>query len=247
MKLLFLSFLLLISCKPTPELSREAMGARLDKLELEVKSLKEIKWLVGKKLEAEVTQSLVMQVDLPSLDESQLKLLQEYSKSDSWIVRVILERGRERQDLGALYAPFHPKSHYARGSNSSSTPSTVAIRIFYAAAFASERFRAMKCPPFGHDKRVTDFQISGKTQPQSLILNLSRSYPEKVQLVDLTPSSFNGGHTLVGNYFFEIAGYDSRTKTIQSEFLRLPENVSIKSEESQSIPTCHDQIIELKN
>jgi hypothetical protein len=112
------------------------------------------------------------------------------------------------------------------------------LKVFYAAAFASERFRALKCPALGHNKKLASFEIAGVNEEFSLGLGQTIPYNEKSHLVELTPSAFNGGNSLIGEYFLEIAAYDSKNKMIHSAFKRIPMHIAVTREESVRVKSC---------
>lgn len=236
MKALILSILLATACSNESNLTKDAMGLRLEKVEMPISHLNEIEWPVGKKKEAVVSQSFVFTVDMPKVDADDLAHLTELKGINSWILRVILVRGSERQDLGSLFTRFKPKTQ-VRGQGGGA-PSSVAIKIFYAAAYASERFRFFHCPAFSHTNRITDMKIQGKSSPFDLVVGQSSPYPEKAQLVELAPSSFNGGNSLAGEYYIEIAPYDYEKKVIHAAFKRLPMYVEVLSEKKEFVESC---------
>jgi hypothetical protein len=244
MKALMLSILLLCSCTKTSPLTKDAMGLRLKNVEMGISHLNEVEWPVGKKKEATVTQSITFVVDLPKVSEEDLEHLTAMKGVDSWIVRLIVQRGSEKQDLGSLYARFKPKN-VMRGQSSSS-PTSVTMKIYYAAAYPSERFRFFHCPAFDHSRRISDMRIQGQATAFDLPIEQVSPYPEKSHLIELTPSAFNGGNSLVGEYFIEIAPYDSEKKTIHAGFKRIPNYVEVLSENKESVNSClgeHPEII----
>jgi hypothetical protein len=81
-------------------------------------------------------------------------------------------------------------------------------------------------------------KISGEQINFDLSVDLATSYSEKSHLVELSPSSFNGGNSLVGEYFLEIAPYDSEKKLIHSSFKRIPRYVEVLSEERVPVKSC---------
>ena len=80
--------------------------------------------------------------------------------------------------------------------------------------------------------------IMGENEEFSLSVNQVTPYKEKSQLVELTPSAFNAGNSLVGNYYVEIAPYNSKKKQIYSSFQRIPMYISVSEEESVNIQSC---------
>lgn len=237
MKALLLTLLLAFSCTKKAEVSRDAIGIHIHPVQMEISHLNEIQWSVGMKKEKKVTQSFTFIVDMPRVDQDDLEYLIEHKNIDAWILRLIVNRGSETQDLGSLYALFKPK-RLSRGTESSEAPSSVTLKVFYAAAYASERFRSFKCPAFSHNKKIESMSIEGENTDFTLDIGQAYSYNERSHQVELTPSAFNGGNSLIGNYFVEIAPYDSKKKMIHSSFKRIPMSVNIAREESIRIQSC---------
>lgn len=236
MKALILTAFLCFSCTRYAEIKKDAVGVEIAPVQMDISHLKEIEWNVGLKKEETVSQSFTFIVDLPKIKEDDVDYLVQNKSIDAWILRLIVNRGSEVQDLGSLYTLLRPE-RLGRGS-SGDAPTSVTFKVFYAAAYASERFRSFKCPAFGHDRKLKDIMISGENDDFSLPLGPSAPYNEKSHRVELTPTAFNGGNSLVGNYYVEIATYDSKKKIIHSPFKRIPVFVSVKSEERIQIASC---------
>jgi hypothetical protein len=237
MKAFFLTLLLTASCTKYAPVIKDQIGVRIENVELNIKELHDITWKVGKFREYKVSQGLFAVIELPHLSDEDLDYLSKQKNVDSWILRVIVQRGSEAQDLGSLYAPFR-SANFSGDAPSGGSPTQVALKIHYAASFASERFRKFNCPAFGHTKRLNKFQLAGEKKPISITFDQHIPYEEKSQKVELNPSGFNAGHSLVGNYFFEIAPYNKKEKTILSSFIRLPVYLEVMSEETQDLPSC---------
>lgn len=236
MKALFLTLLLSYSCTKYATFSKEAVGISIHPVKMEISHLNEIEWNIGQRKEETVSQSVTFIIDLPKIRDRDLTYLNEQRGIDSWILRLIVVRGSESLDLGSLYALFKPRK-MSRASSASST-SSVVMKVFYASAYASERFRSFKCPAFSHRKRIREMEIRGENEDFSLSVDQVTPYQEKSQLVELTPSAFNAGNSLVGEYFIEIAPYDSKKRLIHSSFKRIPMNISIVSENEVKVPSC---------
>ncbi len=237
MKALFLTLLLSYSCTKYSPVSKDAMGVHITEIQMPIHHLNEIEWRVGQRKEDVVSQSITFIVDLPHIHEDDLKFLSEQKNINAWIVRVVSQKGSEKQDLGSLYTLFQGRQK-TRGSGSGTAPSSVSIKIYYAAAYASERFRTFKCPAFSHNRRIKKMAIEGEDSLLSLSLGQAYPYQEKSQLVELNPSSFNAGHVMTGDYYIEIAPYNSITKKIHAPFKRIPQHVSISEEEQVNMKSC---------
>jgi len=232
-----LILLLCYSCTKYANVTKESVGIQINPVEMDITHLNDIDWRVGQKKEETVSQSITFIVHMPKVKKEDLEFLTSHKGIDSWILRLIVVRGSETQDLGSLYAKFNPRK-VARTSSSTGATKSVTFKVFYASAYASERFRNFKCPAFGHNKKIKEMSIRG--EDQEFEINIGQAYPynEKSHLIELTPTAFNAGHSLVGNYYLEIAPYDSKNKMIHSNFKRIPKYVSIEREESVSIRSC---------
>lgn len=235
--ILILSTLLLYSCTKYAEVSKDAVGVSIAPITMEISRLTEIRWLVGRPKETYISQSFTFMVDMPNIKQDDLDYLTETYGVDAWILRIIAQRGSETQDLGSLYTPFQTKK-IIRGSHKTGAPSNVSFKVYYAAAYASERFRTFSCPAFGHNLKIDSMSINGDDSEFSLSITQSMPYPERSQLVELSPSAFNGGNSLKGEYFIEIAPYNSEKKVILASFKRLPQSIVISSEEKKNISSC---------
>ncbi len=236
MKLLILSFIVMYSCTREASLSRETASAHLDHVVMPVSHLSEIKWPAGFRKEAVVTQSITFTIGMPKVEQDDLDYLISQRDVDSWIIRVIAYKNSEKQDLGSLYSLFRPRK---LSRTSTGAASSVAIKIYYAAAYASERFRNSKCPPLGHNKKIKSMRIEDTKEAFSLAIEGTQSYLEKSQLIELTPSSFNAGMSMQGEYWFEIAPYNSKKKEIHAPFKRIPGSIIVEKEESVAVPSCN--------
>jgi hypothetical protein len=236
MKAIFLSLMLCFSCTKYASFKKDTVGLQIEPVEMEVYRLEEEEWKVGLKKGDSISQSFTFFVDLPRIQNSDLDYLTKERNIDGWILRIISLKGSGSQDLGSVYALFKPK-RVSRGMNSGA-PSNIRIKISYAAAFASERFRRFKCPAFGHSKKISSMKIAGDNEPFTINIGQAVSYNEKSLIVGLTPSAFNGGNSLAGNYYIEIAAYDSQKKMILSPFKRLSQYIQVESEDEIRVKSC---------
>ena len=235
MKLLLLSFLVMYSCTKNATLQRETASAHLDGVTMKISNLSEIKWPAGFREEAIVSQSITFLIEMPKVDQDDLDYLISERDVDSWIIRVIAYKHGEKQDLGSLYSLFRPRK-LSRTSTGAAT--SVAVKIWYAAAYASEKWRNSRCPPLGHNKKITEMRIEDTGEEFDLSIGGGQPYNEKSQLIELTPSSFNAGMSMAGEYSFEIAPYNSKKKVIHAPFRRIPGKIVVAKEESVPVPSC---------
>lgn len=237
MKVIYaLSLILLCSCTKYATVTTQSVGTHIQNINMELFQLNEIEWFVGQKKEKKITQSITFVVGMPKVKEEDLNYLYQQKGIDAWIVRLIEKKGGEERDIGSLYTLFKPRVS-GRGAQAGPA-SSVTIKIYYAAAYASERFRSFSCPTFGHNKKISSMTIDGEDETFEIMTSAGFPYHEKSQLIELSPSSFNAGHSMIGDYFLEIAPYDAKRKMIYSSFKRLPMSVRVKGEDAISIPSC---------
>jgi hypothetical protein len=236
MKAFFLLIFLALSCTRYAEFNKNNFTLEITPVEMKITHLKEIKWPVGERREQKISQSFIFFVDLPKLRIEDLDYLIKERGVDSWIVRLIVERNSKVQDLGSVYAIFRPK----RVSRILQTrgPSSVNLKIMYSAAYASERLRSLKCPALDHNKRITSMKILGASDIFSLNLSQPTPYREKSHPIEINPTAFNAGQSLIGDYFLEIAPYNSQKKVIFSSFKRIPLYINVQSEQQMAISGC---------
>lgn len=242
---LILTLLLFYSCTDYSPLKSDPAGPRLEEVEMEITHLNEIEWFVGLKKEKKVSQSFTFIVDTPRVKEEDLDSLHKNRSIDSWIIRLIVERPNETQDLGSLYVPFK-KISKTRAANDGSAPTSATLKIYYAAAYASERFRAFRCPAFGHNLKIKNMKVEGENTPFDILMDKMIPYGEKSQKVELSASSFNGGNSLIGKYFLEIAPYNSEQKMIRANFKRLPSYIAVTKEVHIPLKSCEGVHMELQ-
>ncbi len=237
MKALILTLLLSYSCTDYSPLKSDPAGLRLEQVKMDISHLNEIEWWVGAKRNEHISQSLTFIVDLPKVTEEDLHIIHKERDVDSWIIRVIAERPNQTQDIGSFYVPFK-RQIKGRVTGGGSTPVSATLKIYYAAAYASERFRNMNCPAFGHNKKIKKMKIESSDSTFDIFTNKSMAYGEKSQQVELSASSFNGGNSLIGNYYLEIAPYNSEKKIIRADFKRIPSYISVIQEDAIKVKSC---------
>lgn len=242
MKAIFLSLLLFYSCDEHSKLVTNAVGLQVQGARMDISQVQEAEWKIGKRKETEVSQGFSFILNMPKIKQEDLEYLIQTKGVDAWMIRVIQVKPSGSQDLGSLYTLFKPQ-HVSRGISSGAATS-VGIKIYYAAAYASERFRSLQCPMFGHDKKIKEVEIQGEDSPFDIVLGQAISYKEKSQLVQLAPSSFNGGNELRGSFHLEIAAYDSKNKVIYGGFKRLPRYVEVTNETIEDVGSCNGVRVE---
>lgn len=236
MKSIFLLAFFITSCTKYAKVEKHAFRAEISDIQMEISQLIEVDWHVGQRREETVSQSFIFVLQLPKISPEHLDYLQKERGIDSWVLRIINEKNSKSYELGSVYVPIKPKQK-VRAVHLSS-PSNIGLKIMYAAAYASERFRSFKCPAFNHNLKISDIKIEGKNEPFSITIGLGAPFNEKPQKLDIRPNHFNGGNSLLGEYFVEIAPYNSIEKKTYSNFKRIPMYIKLANEKQIFIKNC---------
>jgi len=244
MKVLIL-VLMLTACSRHADLVKDQVAVKIENAKMDITHPNLTEWRVGKHKEVELTQSFTFIIDLPKLSDDDLEYLIDQKDTNAWILRLIQIKGSEQMDLGSMYTLYRPKK--ITRVSAAGPAGSVTIRVYYAAAFASERFRHLQCPMFEHDKKITDLEVEGSNDPIEIPIGYVSSYQEMPQLIEVTPSSFNGGNALTGTYHVEIAAYNFTKKELRSKFIRASRHIRVVEEKSMDMQSCRGMRPDLTN
>jgi hypothetical protein len=243
-KLLYLSVLLGLSgCSKEVTISRDGVGVSLKHAQWGISSLAEAKWKVGKYLSNTVSKNLNLVLSLPKIDSDDVLFLQTTYGVDAWLVRIIQSNSMSsRMELVTIYAPFRARQS---GRSNGRLMTSLSFNFTYAASAISERFRRFNCPAFSHDKRLNKWEIAGEEIPIEIQVRPGERFEEKLKLSELVPATLNIGNTMVGEYFIEVALFNTSQKQTYSSFQRLPFSLKVLSEDSIVVDGCagvHEEI-----
>lgn len=239
MRFLFvvLSFLVSISgCTRKAELQRDGISLQITNAQWKIAKIFEGTWKVGRFQRDTVSRNLTVIMDLPILDSDDEDFLREKNHADAWLVRVVQSNPtNSRIELGTIFVPFRGK---VLGRGHSNSVKSISFALTYAASAMSERFRKFTCPAFSHDKRIDDYEVEGEQTPIEIAVVPGIKFAESPQKADLVPNSLNVGHSMVGEYRFEVALYSSLEKRLNSSFQVLPFSVKVIREKSIDVTGC---------
>lgn len=199
----------------------------------------DIPWNVGRpERDAQVSKGMRLEIALPDLSESELRLLNERYGMDSWIIKINRVQNGNRQAVGYFYVPL---IYQKQGGVSFRSVSSGVIQILYSDAAPSKRFSDFPCPAFGHSLRIGDTTLDTSAQT-TLTATKGRKRPLKVRYekLEFGALGFNGGKTLQGIYWAQIALFSSATGETLSDFSNLGGKLAINSEKSVAINGCGD-------
>lgn len=226
-----LSLFILISCDSrSPIKSRKGIDFA-DGVKLELSKLNEVKWVVGKKREAEVSMGLNLKVSVPQIgDEGVEKLKQKYG-IDRWVYKVTKYTRGSRNILGFF--------SYALKSISG-VNDYVNINLYYHAASVSGDFRRFHCPAFNHRYRLADFDLveSKSERRNQIYVRRKEQLNADISQVSFAPMIFSTGKSMEGTYQIEVAFFNSSDKRLYSAWYGADQNILVKNEALISVASC---------
>jgi hypothetical protein len=230
------SLIIITSCSKKARVITEGVGSYLTSLDWQLDSVSEVKTKAGRSLTANITKNLTIGLKLPQFEsDSEIYLYDNYG-IDSWLIRVYQKNTLASQiELSTIYVPFRSR---VKGRDTSLATKAVSFALTYAAYAISERFRRFSCPAFGHDKTLSDWSIDEEKQPLEIAVKSISPYNGPLKKSELVPLALNAGHSLVGEFWFEVALLNSVNKNLYSQFYRLPITIKVLREKSESLTGC---------
>ncbi len=239
-KSIFLALLLTLSaCSRGTKVISTPESTTIEVEESGITEATDIPWNVGRpERDAQVSKGMRLEIRLPDLSNSELKSLHSDFGMDSWVIKVNRVQSGNRQLIGYFYVPLVYQK--ADGISLRSVTSGV-IQILYNDAAPSKRFSEFPCPAFGHSYRIGDTTLD-TSEESTVTATKGRKRPlnAKIDKLEFGALGFNGGKSLQGIYWTEIALFDSARGETLSDFSPLGGKLAINSEKSVAIKGCSD-------
>lgn len=223
------------SCSDKALLEKSPFNSRLSGLQWSIDKVSEGTWKVGPRYRQMVSKNLVLVLSLPTIAKEDMSYLQQTYGVDSWVVKIIQLNPEGRMELAQLLAPFYSQPKSRAGQL---TIRAVSFALTYAASAISERFRRFQCPAFSHSRRLDEWKVVGEPNTLDMTINSRGRFTEKLVTSELVPIALNIGHSMIGEYYFEVALYGSHRKELYSPFQRLPQSLKVIREETVEIEGC---------
>ena len=199
-----------------------------------------LSWRVGPGYQQTLSKGLRFKMSLPILQTKDLSHMITLGGINGWLLRVVRKDTFRSTSLGMMYVPLVSMKK-SRSVFSDSQTEEGFFDVYYAAASPSKRFEKFNCPAFGHDKIIdkveekTVIKVLGKIVSGPVI---SKKVRGKVIEFGFRPALFNGGMSLEGKYYVELALYDYVNKIRRSDFIRYPEEIIVRKEQTKNIKGC---------
>ncbi len=246
MKILFLSLLLLstLSCRKDTELIIEKdKVVGMENLDAYIDGIKIMPWKVGDFHAHTLHKGFLLMVKLPNLDKEDVIRVATTTPVNSWLVRFYKRTlGNDAHLLGSVYVPFWsiiPSS----GERRYEPPTGIYVNIYYAAAALSGRLEHLKCPALNHRKVIEDYKITSTQGTHKAYFSFNNTVNDNPAKAEILPEVFNGESSLIGEYFVEVALYNSESKVLHSDFFNAGNVLKIESEEDKVVKDCDNFVV----
>lgn len=218
----------LVACQQRSIIEADPQKVIIEPRPLSLTKIQIQNWKVGPDKDQEISRGILISLDVPQFSSSDLEEIANNRAVDSWYIQ--MRRGGEV--LQRTAAPFQASGKQIRA---------ITYNIQYAASALSMRFAQSSCPAFQHKKTIEKVSLTtlpkGNHQITLSPLNESKMNAS-FEFFEMRPNSINGGHQLQGEYRFEIALFDSKTKTLRSNFMTYPEAAVVGFEKDTPIKGC---------
>lgn len=241
--------LLPLSCSQRSEVKYENGTGYIRSDRATVSEFRKINWKVGKYGKDTVSRGFRLSFELPLVEEEGLRVLYEEKGVDAWLIRLRRKQGLRNEIMA--YFSMNLVSSKPGGSSKLrfQSPRKGSIGIYYAASSISTRLDSLPCPALGHRLYLDEAGIEkvGRGQQMWVVSSAEESsISAKVGLISYSPLTVNGGMSLKGEYFIDLAFYNSLGKKRMSSFLPLNDKGQVGKEEFVNVKGCENYVVPSK-
>lgn len=238
--------LLAFSCTKHAEYKREKNAAFVRIVDPSVSSVKNISWRVGKYGKEKVSRGFRMYFELPKLSDEAWKSLYENEAINGWLIR-LRRKNNLRNEVMGYYAvemispkPESKSIYRIQGTKEAS------LGVYYAASSISSRLDHLPCPAFDHRFWLDDIEVTDRPVGERLWVTNpvdEITMRPKVTVISYSAVTINGGMSLKGEYYIDLALYNTFTKKKKTSLIELANHVSVQKEEERVIKGCENYVV----
>lgn len=232
--ILFLAF----SCRPTSDVTSDPQQTSIRWHDGGIDSVKVEPWAVGPLKRQKISMGARIKILFPQLRDSDVEMLANKHKVDSWLVTFNRASMGTKERLGAFYMPLF------RSSGKAARAEVGYIDFFYAAASISARLRALECPTLNHRYVLAEAKVRETTTARGLIVlgPMQESiFMGKAERLEFQRNIINGGTTLSGEYQIGLSFYNSNTNKLLSNEVIAPQVLTLANEQVEFVRGCENQ------
>lgn len=235
--------LFLVGCSDSPEIKKQGDSFKIKLTPAKLLNLDHRKWYVGKIGRDVVSKGLRIHYRLPQFRQPELKELLREGFLDSLLIRLKKRTYSESVTLDTFYISLGRKRSDMESDYLITQLKEINLLLVYSAA-SVERLARLMCPAMKHRYFLDDYEIGGPMGKGAVFVVNAKSaysdYMSKIEPFDGSRHVINGGKSLIGTYYLEMAFYDSIKRKRVGNFLPSSESFRILDEEVVDIPFCDD-------
>lgn len=243
--LLIVPMALFFSCSQRSKVKYENGTSYVRSNRGKVSEFRKIDWRVGKYGKDIVSRGFRLSFELPIVEEEGLKTLYKKQNVDAWLIRLRRRQGIRSQTMAYFSMNLvSPKPGSAKLRYQS--PKKGSVGIYYAASSISTRLDSLPCPALEHRLYLDEADIETVSKGEQMwVVSSSEetTISAKVDLISYSPLTVNGGMSLKGEYYIDLAFYNSGEKKRMSTFMPLADRVEVTNESSVSVKGCENYVV----
>lgn len=202
-----------------------------------------VPWSVGlPDKDQTVSKGVRVSLQFPKIGLKEMDAIISRFEVDSWIVQVKRATYSSSELVGKMYIPISIPGRFADSKYRRLPMKNGVISIYFSAANISKKYERLPCPMQGHNRLVTSVDIDRFHSQDSLYVGASEAQRVGGKIIDFgyDATVLDGGKSILGDYTFEFAFYNSKEKQRVSNFVKSPDILKIKDEDVIDIRGCED-------
>ncbi|MCF8060530.1 MAG: hypothetical protein K9K67_14610 [Bacteriovoracaceae bacterium] len=238
--------LFLFSCSKRAEFKYENNTAYIRAKDVGIDSVRVVDWKVGKYGKDTLSRGFRLSFDLPVLEDDDLKTLYKNRGANGWLIRLRRKTGIRNENLGYFAVEVISPKPGSESIYRYSSSKKGSVGVYYAASSVSTRLDQLPCPAFDHRLVIEEADVESSNVGELLWVSSSSessNVSAKVHLISYSPITVNGGMELKGDYYIDIALYNTSSKERMTSFLQISNFIAVKKEEEVSVKGCSNYIV----
>lgn len=208
-----------------------------------------IKWKVGKYGKDVVSRGFRLTFEVPDLNEREWQSIFEHNEANGWIIRLRKKYTTRNEVMGFMAMEMISLKPGTEKRFRVSKSRKGSVGVYYAASSISTRLDSLPCPALNHRLLIDSSEVINESRREKLWVTSAvdkKLMSAKVQLISYSPITLNGGMSLKGDYFIDLALYNTTTRYRVSGWVPIANYVSIQKEEDVAVKGCENYVVPTK-
>ncbi|MCR9203864.1 MAG: hypothetical protein NXH75_04760 [Halobacteriovoraceae bacterium] len=205
-----------------------------------------IKWKVGKYGKDIVSRGFRLTFEIPDLAESEWQSIYENNEANGWVIRLRKKHSTRNEIMGFMAMEMVSIKPGTEKSFRFSKSRKGSVGVYYAASAISSRLDSLPCPALNHRLIIDDSSVVDDNRRENLWVTsaVDKKYMSaRIQMISYSPITINGGMSLKGNYYIDLALYNTKSKYRVSSWVPVANYVSIEKEDEVGVKGCENYIV----